>query len=196
MGPKRFALSVDDDTEFRSRCEWIIPFFTLKYSIFPINLFKKKIEGDGESGNSVLRGMVSLETLFWALMDAPDHGISPLRLSRITPWITQQVGHCTVSFFSRRNVSGTGLGRGGVSWSLDPHTKMMSFCENKYFPSSWKDEVNGFLSMDCESFYVQHTQGEVNHEVGQVPKHDSFDDLLVVPHQWMSTRPLSTGRPN
>jgi hypothetical protein len=38
MGPKRFVLSVDDDTEFRSRCEWIIPFFTLKYSIFPINL--------------------------------------------------------------------------------------------------------------------------------------------------------------
>ena len=46
MGPKRFVLSVDDDTEFRSRCEWIIPFFTLKYSIFAINLFKiKKIEG-------------------------------------------------------------------------------------------------------------------------------------------------------
>ena len=30
MGPKRFVLSVDDDTEFRSRCERIIPFFTLK----------------------------------------------------------------------------------------------------------------------------------------------------------------------
>ena len=30
MGPKRFVLSVDDDTEFRSRCEChrgIIPFF-------------------------------------------------------------------------------------------------------------------------------------------------------------------------
>jgi hypothetical protein len=27
MRPKRFVLSVDDDTEFRSRCEWIIPFF-------------------------------------------------------------------------------------------------------------------------------------------------------------------------
>ena len=23
MGPKRFVLSVDDDTEFRSRCEWV-----------------------------------------------------------------------------------------------------------------------------------------------------------------------------
>jgi hypothetical protein len=27
IGPKRFVLSVDDDTDFRSRCEWIIPFF-------------------------------------------------------------------------------------------------------------------------------------------------------------------------
>jgi hypothetical protein len=61
MGPKRFVLSVDDDTEFRSRCEWIIPFFTLKYSIFPINLVKKKNQWgvsdtppkDGEDWNSV-----------------------------------------------------------------------------------------------------------------------------------------------
>ena len=44
MGPKKVCLSVDDDTEFRSRCEWIIPFLTPKYSIFPINL-KRKIEG-------------------------------------------------------------------------------------------------------------------------------------------------------
>jgi hypothetical protein len=34
MDPKRFVLSVDDDTEFRSRCEWKIPFCTLKYGIF------------------------------------------------------------------------------------------------------------------------------------------------------------------
>ena len=34
-----------DDTVFRSRCEWIIPFYTLKYSSFPINLFKKKSPG-------------------------------------------------------------------------------------------------------------------------------------------------------
>ena len=27
MDPQRFDLSVDDDTEFRSRCEGIIPFF-------------------------------------------------------------------------------------------------------------------------------------------------------------------------
>ncbi len=59
MVPKRFVLSVDDDTEFRSRCEWIIPFFGLKYSIFPSNLFKKKksrgapTPQDGDAGNSV-----------------------------------------------------------------------------------------------------------------------------------------------
>jgi hypothetical protein len=47
--PKKFALSVDDDTEWRSRREWIIPFFTLKYSIFPINLFRKKNWGGGVS---------------------------------------------------------------------------------------------------------------------------------------------------
>ncbi len=43
-GPWKVCLSVDDDTEFRSRCEWIICFFTLKYSIFPIKLWKQKIE--------------------------------------------------------------------------------------------------------------------------------------------------------
>ncbi len=34
MGPKRFVLSVDDDTEFWAQCEWMIPFFTLKYTFF------------------------------------------------------------------------------------------------------------------------------------------------------------------
>jgi len=29
---KRFVLSVDDDTKFRSRCEWIIPLFTPEYT--------------------------------------------------------------------------------------------------------------------------------------------------------------------
>ena len=76
MGPKRFVLSVDDDTEFRSRCEWIIPFFSLKCSIFPINLLGKKNRGGCLSDN--LR-MLSLEKLFRLLMDVPDRGIS-LRL--------------------------------------------------------------------------------------------------------------------
>ena len=32
-----------------------------------------------------------------------------------------------------------------ISTLLDPHTKMLSFCDNKYFPSSWKDEGHGCL---------------------------------------------------
>jgi hypothetical protein len=62
MDPKRFVLSVDDDTEFRSHVSelMIIPLFTLKCSIFQNNKFgkKKKSRGgvptpqDGEDGNS------------------------------------------------------------------------------------------------------------------------------------------------
>jgi hypothetical protein len=37
-----------------------------------------------------------------------------------------------------------------VSSLLDPHTKMLSFCDNKYFPSSWKDDDLGYLSMDLK----------------------------------------------
>ncbi len=44
-----------------------------------------------------------------------------------------------------------------VSILLDPHTKTLSFCDNKYFPSSWKDDVLGYLSMDLKSFYIQPT---------------------------------------
>ena len=39
-----------------------------------------------------------------------------------------------------------------MSSLLDPHTKMFSFCDNKYFPSSWKDDALGYLSMD---FYME-----------------------------------------
>jgi hypothetical protein len=39
-----------------------------------------------------------------------------------------------------------------VSSLLDPRTKMLSFCDNKYFPSSWKDDALGYLSMDLKSF--------------------------------------------
>ena len=41
-----------------------------------------------------------------------------------------------------------------VSSLLDPRTKMLSFCDNKYFPSSWKDDALGYLSMDLKSFYM------------------------------------------
>jgi hypothetical protein len=32
-----------------------------------------------------------------------------------------------------------------VTTQLDPVTKMISFCDNKYFPSSWKDDDNGLM---------------------------------------------------
>ncbi len=79
---------------------------------------------------------------------------------------------------------------------FDPHTKMMSICDNKYFLSSWKDEGHAFLSMEFKSFYMEHTQGEVNHEDGQVPKPRALDDHLGVSNTSMDVRPLSTGRPN
>jgi hypothetical protein len=59
MGPKRFVLSVDDDTEFRSRCE------------SRGGGLRKKSRGGGRHPR-----MVSLETLFRAFLDAPDRGIS------------------------------------------------------------------------------------------------------------------------
>jgi hypothetical protein len=61
-----------------------------------------------------------------------------------------------------------------VSSLLDPHTKMLSICDNKYFPSSWKDDVLGYLSMDLKSFYVHPTQGEVKDSDGQVKHRSDF----------------------
>jgi hypothetical protein len=42
-----------------------------------------------------------------------------------------------------------------VSSLLDPHTKMLSFCDNKYFP--WKDDDLGFLSMEFKSLNIHPT---------------------------------------
>jgi hypothetical protein len=64
-----------------------------------------------------------------------------------------------------------------VSSLLDPHTKMHSFCENKYFPS-WKDDPLGYLSMDLKSFYVHPTQGELKDSDGQVKYRSDLDELL------------------
>jgi hypothetical protein len=57
---------------------------------------------------------------------------------------------------------------------------MLSFCDNKYFPSSWKDEGDALLSIEFKSFCMEQTQGEVNHADGQVPKPSVMDDLLGV----------------
>jgi hypothetical protein len=64
-----------------------------------------------------------------------------------------------------------------VSSLLDPHTKILSFCDNKYFPS-WKDDVLGYLSMDLKSFCMQSTQREVKESDGQVKHRSDLDELL------------------
>ncbi len=65
-----------------------------------------------------------------------------------------------------------------VTSKLDPHTKMLSICDNKYFPSSLKDDALGFLSMDFKSFYIHHTQGEVNDSDGASRHRSDSDELL------------------
>ncbi len=62
-----------------------------------------------------------------------------------------------------------------VSSQLDPHTKMLSFCDNKYIPSSWKDDILGFLSMEFKSFYIQATHAEVNDSDGKVNHRSDLD---------------------
>ncbi len=49
---------------------------------------------------------------------------------------------------------------------LDPHTKSLSFCDDKHFPTSWKHEGHGFLAMEFKSFYreIQDTQVDLLHQ--------------------------------
>ena len=63
-----------------------------------------------------------------------------------------------------------------IAAQLDPRTKMLSLCYNQNFPSC-KDEGSRFLSMGLKDFYIQNTQGEVNHEDG--PFHE--------PSGWMTS---------
>ena len=76
-----------------------------------------------------------------------------------------------------------------IATLLDPRTKLLSFCDNKYFPSYWKDEGHVFLSMEFKSFYMEHTQGEVNDAEAQVPKPSVLDDLLGVSSTSMDVDP-------
>ncbi len=57
-----------------------------------------------------------------------------------------------------------------------------------------KDEGHAFLSMEFESFYMDPTQGEVNHVDGQVPKPSVLDDLLGVSSTSMDVDPSSVNR--
>ena len=57
-----------------------------------------------------------------------------------------------------------------VATQLDPLTKMLSFCDNKYFPSS-------SVEIRCP---IQPTEGEVNDEDGATQHRSDLDDLLGV----------------
>ena len=58
-----------------------------------------------------------------------------------------------------------------------------------------KDEGHVFLSMEFQSFYMEHTQGEVNHADGQVPKPSVLDDLLGVSSTSMDAYGLTKCNP-
>jgi hypothetical protein len=60
---------------------------------------------------------------------------------------------------------------------LEKQKKMLSFCDNKYFPS-WKDDALGYLSMDLKFLYVQPTQGGSQDSYGQVKHRSDLDELL------------------
>ena len=63
---------------------------------------------------------------------------------------------------------------------LDPHTKSLSFCDDKHFPTSWKRESHGFLEMEFKRFYseVQDTQVDFLHHDGSVRQPSALSDLL------------------
>jgi len=63
-----------------------------------------------------------------------------------------------------------------------PRTKSLSFCDDKHFPTSWKREGHGFLSMESKSFYseIQDTQVEVLHQDASVHQPSDLSDLLGV----------------
>ena len=72
-----------------------------------------------------------------------------------------------------------------VASQLDPRTKMLCSVTTSTSPH-WKDDTPGFLSMDFKSFYIQHTQGEVNDEDGT-----DLDELLGIGTASMDFDPSS-----
>ena len=72
-----------------------------------------------------------------------------------------------------------------MSSLLDPHTKILSFCD-QCFPSSWKDNALGYLSMDLKSFYMHPTQGEVKDSDGQVKHRSDLGFRVQAPSQLCS----------
>ena len=63
---------------------------------------------------------------------------------------------------------------------LDPHTKSLSFCDDKHFPTSWKREGHGFLTMEFKSFYseIHATEVDLPHQDTSVHQPSSLSDLL------------------
>ncbi len=45
---------------------------------------------------------------------------------------------------------------------LDPHTKSLSFCDDKHFPTSLQHKGHGFLAMEFKSFYSEIHDTEVD----------------------------------
>ncbi len=79
-----------------------------------------------------------------------------------------------------------------VASQLDPRTKMLSFCDNKHFLSSWKDDaLSRFLPMDFKSFYIQPTGGGVNDKDGAARHRSNVDELLGISTTSMDFEPSS-----
>jgi hypothetical protein len=94
-----------------------------------------------------------------------------------------------------------------VSSLLDPHTKMLSFCDNKYFSSSWKTIPSVITeSMDFDVVSVEgETQLQVYIQVQQVPNdidplmwwkqhHQEFPDLVRMTRQYLAV-PVTSESP-
>ena len=64
--------------------------------------------------------------------------------------------------------------------TVDPHTKFLSLCDDKHFPTSWKREGRGFLGMEFENFYseIQDTQVDVLHQDVSVHQPSALSDCL------------------
>ena len=59
-------------------------------------------------------------------------------------------------------------------------TKFLTFCDNQYFPTSWKDEGNGFLATETKSSCseIQDTQVDVLHKYASVNQPSALSDML------------------
>jgi hypothetical protein len=78
-----------------------------------------------------------------------------------------------------------------VTSQLDPRKKILSFCDNKHFLASWKDDALRFLSMDFKIFYIQSAEGGVNDKDGAFRHRINLDELLGISTTSMDFEPSS-----